>query len=198
MLDIFCFRISSVNLFPASSLDVESIKDDNSPRNPMIHSLNHICKAILQRSAASTVLTVICQELEQALKKKGKTRYLNMQNTLPERAKTKNHLSLIYEQRYGFSEFERRLCYLLLPEQSTFIWTSFFLTAQFKPIKCKTLWWTGDVISAKFSTHLLFSLPHIVSDWVFCCFSKSVKQIRLLGHLVFARFLASFILSRKI
>lgn len=70
MLDIFCFRISSVNLFPASSLDVESIKDDNSPRNPMIHSLNHICKAILQRSAASSVLTVICQELEQALKKK--------------------------------------------------------------------------------------------------------------------------------
>ena len=61
------------------------------PRNSMIRTLNHFWKAALQRlsdfkrfNGNMPIVRASFEEIQ----------YLNMQNGLPERAKTKNHFSL--------------------------------------------------------------------------------------------------------
>lgn len=103
---------------PRRSFDVEGIKDDYFPRNSMIRNLNHFWKAALQRLSLfdrfnGNMPLVSFEEIQ----------YLNMQNALPERAKTKNHFSLEFTTNdMGFVNLKSVLmCYLLPPEQSVFI-----------------------------------------------------------------------------
>lgn len=78
----------------------------------MIRNLNHFWKAALQRLSRFKRFNTNMPIAEQALKNQN----TNMQNVLPERAKTKNHFSLKFRNNdMGFVNLKDVCAYVLPP-----------------------------------------------------------------------------------